>query len=93
MEVDPDVMLIDEKLSVGDGNFHQKSGDALMGRLKSGKTGVVISHDVHTITRLCSRVVWIEDGVVVAEGDPKEVAKQYTEALARPHSATTFGDR
>jgi lipopolysaccharide transport system ATP-binding protein len=81
MEVDPDIMLIDEMLSVGDSSFQKKSGDALLERLKSGKTGVLISHDAGTIARLCSRAVWIEDGAVVAEGAPGEVGKKYEEAM------------
>jgi lipopolysaccharide transport system ATP-binding protein len=90
MEVDTDIMLIDEMLSVGDGHFQKKSGDALMGRLNSGKTGIVISHDVGTITRLCSRAIWIENGVVLASGDTDEVAKQYGEALTTAHPPTVF---
>jgi lipopolysaccharide transport system ATP-binding protein len=85
MEVDPDIMLIDEMLSVGDSSFLKKSGEALMQRLKSGKTGVIISHDAGTIARLCSRAVWIEDGVAVACGAPEEVGRQYEEAMREQH--------
>ena len=92
MEVDPDIMLIDEMLSVGDGHFQKKSGDALMARLNSGKTGVVISHDVSTITRLCSRAVWIEDGVVQASGETADVARQYAQGLATAHPPKVFAD-
>jgi lipopolysaccharide transport system ATP-binding protein len=81
MEVDPDIMLIDEMLSVGDSSFQKKSGDALLERLKSGKTGVLISHDAPTIARLCSRAVWIEDGVAVASGAPEEIGRQYEAAM------------
>jgi lipopolysaccharide transport system ATP-binding protein len=87
MEVDPDIMLIDEMLSVGDSSFQKKSGDALLERLKSGKTGVLISHDASTIARLCSRALWIEDGTVVAAGAPDEVGKQYEEAMRQGHGA------
>ena len=83
MEVNPDVMLIDEMLSVGDSSFQQKSGDALLARLKSGKTAVLISHDPRTIARLCSRAVWIEEGTVAAAGTPDEVSAKYEEVMGR----------
>jgi lipopolysaccharide transport system ATP-binding protein len=86
MEVDPDIMLIDEMLSVGDSSFQRKSADALLARLKSGKTAVLISHDAATIKRLCSRAVWIEEGAVIAEGAPDEVGGKYEEAM-RQHAA------
>jgi lipopolysaccharide transport system ATP-binding protein len=87
MEVDPDIMLIDEMLSVGDSSFQKKSGDALLARLKSGKTAVLISHDAGTIARLCSRAVWIEDGVAVASGAPEEIGRRYEEAMQQDHAA------
>jgi lipopolysaccharide transport system ATP-binding protein len=89
MEVDPDIMLIDEMLSVGDSSFRKKSGDALLERLKSGKTGVLISHDAPTIARLCSRAIWIEDGVAIASGAPEEIGGRYEEAMLeqRPSAA------
>jgi len=81
MEVDPDVMLIDEMLSVGDSSFQEKSGDALLRRLKSGKTAVLISHDANTIARLCSRAIWIEEGAIVAAGGAEEVRTRYEAAM------------
>ena len=84
MEVDPDVMLIDEMLSVGDSSFQQKSGDALLQRLKSGKTAVLISHDANTVARLCSRAIWIEEGAIVAAGGSEEVRTRYEAAMHRP---------
>jgi lipopolysaccharide transport system ATP-binding protein len=85
MEVNPDIMLIDEMLAVGDSHFRKKSGDALMERLKSGKAAVLISHDAATITRLCSRAIWIEDGVTVASGEPGAIGKQYEQAMQTKH--------
>ncbi len=87
MEADPDIMLIDEMLSVGDSSFQQKSAEALMARLKSGKTAVLISHDARTIARLCSRAVWIEEGTVAAAGAPDEVSKKYEEAMRQKTAA------
>ena len=83
LEVDPDVMLIDEMLSVGDSSFRQKSAQALKDRLKNGKTAVLVSHDSATITELCNRVVWIENGVSIADGEPGIVARAYEDSMRK----------
>jgi len=82
LEVDPDVMLIDEMLAVGDSGFQYKSADALKERLRAGKTAVLVSHDSRTIMDLCSTVVWIENGVSVAAGEAAVVGKQYEDFMA-----------
>ena len=82
LEVDPDVMLIDEMLSVGDASFQHKSATALKDRLRAGKTAVIVSHDARTIMDLCNRAVWIENGLSVAEGEAADVAMQYEAAIA-----------
>lgn len=88
LEVDPDVMLIDEVLSVGDTSFQAKSGEAITSRLKSGKTAILVSHDAATIMKLCNRVIWIERGVVKAEGLPEVVATEYEAAMRQPASTS-----
>ncbi|NJK91567.1 MAG: ABC transporter ATP-binding protein [Blastochloris sp.] len=77
LQVDPDVLLIDEMLSVGDKSFRDKSAAALRGRLKSGKTAILVSHDSGTIMDLSNRVVWIEHGEIVKIGDPKVIMPEY----------------
>jgi len=81
LEVDPDVLLIDEMLSVGDSSFQQKSAKALQQRLKTGKTAVLVSHDSKVIMNLCSRAVWIENGISIAEGEAEVVAKKYEASM------------
>jgi lipopolysaccharide transport system ATP-binding protein len=88
LEVDPEVLLIDEMLSVGDNAFKKKSAEAIRGRLKSGKTAILVSHDSATIREICSRAVWIEHGEVVAEGPPEEVLAKYEEAMKHPHKTS-----
>jgi lipopolysaccharide transport system ATP-binding protein len=85
MEADPDVMLIDEVLAVGDSGFAHKSAQALRERLRSGKTAILVSHDANTIRDLCRRAVWIEDGVSQLEGEAAEVVQRYEEALQKAH--------
>jgi len=89
LEVDPDVLLIDEMLSVGDKSFQNKSSEAIRGRLKSGKTAILVSHDSKTVTELCSRVLWIEHGEVVAEGPAGVVVPKYEEAMKHPRLPAT----
>jgi lipopolysaccharide transport system ATP-binding protein len=77
LQVEPDVLLIDEVLSVGDTEFQQKSGAALRARMGEGHTVVLVSHDETQISKLCDRVVWIEHGKSVLEGPRDEVFAAY----------------
>ncbi len=77
MEVHPDVLLLDEVLSVGDHSFQEKSADAIRGLMVSDRTVVLISHDMTTIAALCDRAVWIDRGSTRAEGTVEEVSAQY----------------
>lgn len=77
METDPDVLLIDEVLGVGDEIFAAKSEAAIKEKFTSDRTVVLISHDASTIKRMCDRAIWLERGQILAEGDPGEVAEKY----------------
>ena len=78
IQIDPDVLLIDEVLGVGDAVFRKKSSDVIRQRIRSNKTVVLVSHDQQTISKLCDRAVWIDKGYSKAEGDTKAVLKAYT---------------
>jgi len=80
-QVDPDILLIDEVLGVGDAEFSQKSARMMKERIKSNKTIVFVSHNANLVRELCDRVVWIEDGVSKAEGDTATVLKEYHQFL------------
>ena len=82
LETDPDVLLIDEVLGVGDQLFSEKSEAALQEKFTSNRTVVLISHNTDTIARLCERAVWLEKGQILAEGDPAEVANKYQRGAA-----------
>lgn len=77
MQVDPDILLIDEVLAVGDMDFRKKSGHELRKRIKSNQTVMLVSHDTSTLRDHCDRIVWIEKGQKVAEGDANEVLERY----------------
>lgn len=76
-EVDPDVLLIDEILSVGDEHFSRKCEER-MGRFKErGVTIIFVSHAMAAVEELCDRVVWIDHGQIKMEGAPQTVIKEY----------------
>lgn len=77
IQLEPDVLLIDEILSVGDNEFREKSSEALMRRFRDGRTVVLVSHDEESIARLCDRAVWIEHGRTVAVGPVRTVMEAY----------------
>lgn len=75
--VDPDVMLIDEVLGVGDVVFKKKSTEAMKKRIQSKKTVVMVSHNVPLLKEVCDRIVWIEDGKTKAQGEIDTVLDGY----------------
>ena len=81
--MDPDILLIDETLSVGDEDFQEKSKRAMHQRIRSDKTIVLVSHSAATINSLCDRAVWIEEGVSRAVGAVEDVTAAYHDELAR----------
>jgi len=81
LEANPDVLLIDEVLGVGDAHFAEKSADAMQQKFASGCTIVLVTHAHQTILDLCDRAVWIEEGVTQIEGDCPTVVNAYLESL------------
>jgi lipopolysaccharide transport system ATP-binding protein len=77
METDPDVLLIDEVLGVGDASFARKSQDALVARFSSKMTVIMISHDPTIIGTFCTRAVWIDAGRTRMVGTAADVAAAY----------------
>lgn len=75
--VDPDVLVIDEALSVGDMHFQKKSLDRIMGFRNAGKTVLFCSHNLYQVRSLCSRAAWIHGGRVMALGDTEAVVTAY----------------
>jgi lipopolysaccharide transport system ATP-binding protein len=81
--VDPDILIIDEILAVGDEHFQKKSM-ARMGTIKqSGCTIVLVTHDLGTVERWCDSAAWIDGGVIRMLGKPPEVVKAYRDAVAQ----------
>ncbi len=74
-----DVLLIDEALAVGDAKFRAKSEKAIVERVTSSQTVVLVSHSAAQIGRLCDRAVWIEKGEIVMTGQTDVVTRKYAE--------------
>lgn len=83
VHIDPDVLLLDEVLTVGDAAFRAKAGSILDRFRQEGKTVVIASHSMPLIRRKCSRAIWLDEGSVRMNGDPDEVVSAY-EANAEP---------
>lgn len=82
-QVDPDILLIDEVLGVGDEEFRKKSTQVMKERIRSDRTIVIVSHQAVTIRELCDRAVLIDQGRTLAEGSPEEILNAYSELIGR----------
>jgi len=80
--VEPDILVIDEALSVGDGAFARKSFDRIMRLKEAGKTILFCSHSMYQVEALCSRAVWLEGGRVRMAGSSSDITQAYNESLA-----------
>lgn len=89
VSIDPDILIIDEALSVGDGSFARKSFNRIMQLKESDKTILFCSHSLFQIESMCSRALWINQGKLMAEGDVKHVVSAYQTFLDRSVLATT----
>jgi lipopolysaccharide transport system ATP-binding protein len=78
---EPDILVIDEALSVGDGEFARKSFDRIMKLKQRGTTILFCSHSLFHIEALCSRALWIDGGLVVRDGHPHQVIPAYQDFL------------
>ena len=80
-QVNPDVLLIDEVLGVGDSEFKQKSTREMRNRIKSDQTVVIVSHNLGTIRELCDRIIWLEEGERKAEGNTEAILNEYEQPV------------
>lgn len=77
INVNPEILVIDEALSVGDGAFSRKSFDRIMQLRDAGKTILFCSHSMFQIESLCSRAIWLDRGKMIADGDAAKVIADY----------------
>ena len=81
MHLDPDVLLLDEVLAVGDEGFRKKSMQAMRDLLDRSGTIVFVSHSLNNVEEFCDRVLWLEEGRIAAEGSSTEVVEAYRDAV------------
>jgi lipopolysaccharide transport system ATP-binding protein len=80
--LNPDVLLVDEVLAVGDMQFQKKCLSAMDGMRGGGRTVLFVSHNMAAVENLCSRVIWIDKGGLRMDGEPKHVISQYLSSFA-----------
>lgn len=80
INVDADILLIDEILSVGDEHFQNKCYDKMRELKKQGKTMVFVTHSMATVKELCDRTIWLCDGKIKMDGETNKVVEEYIKA-------------
>lgn len=75
--VNPDILILDEVLSVGDGAFRAKSEQKIRAILESGVTGILVSHSLSQVRQLCNKVLWLDKGKQIDFGETKAVCDRY----------------
>lgn len=81
--VNPDILILDEVLSVGDGTFRQKSGNKMREILANGVTGILVSHSIDQVRELCNKVLWLDHGKQMDFGGTQEVCDRYEAFMQR----------
>ena len=81
MHIDPDILLIDEALSVGDARFKRKSFEKMRELCTEARTIVIVSHALRSIRELCNEVIWLHNGRIAMWDDPDPVIDAYTKFL------------
>ena len=81
--VEPEILIVDEILSVGDMKFQEKSKKKMMSMIEGGTTVLYVSHSLESIRDLCTKVIWLDHGKIVKMGKTKEVCNAYLKATMK----------
>jgi ABC-type polysaccharide/polyol phosphate transport system ATPase subunit len=76
-EVRPDILIVDEVLSVGDYQFQQKCEQRITQMMEAGTTIILVSHDIHTVEKICNTVAWLEHGKLRDIGEAGRICNEY----------------
>ena len=82
--VNPDILILDEVLSVGDAEFREKANQRMRAMRERTKTVIIVSHNMSQLKQLCSRIVWLEKGRLLMDGKPKAVLPAYDKFCKNP---------
>ena len=94
INVEPDILLVDEVLAVGDEAFQRKCLERFADLKNSGKTVIIVSHSMGSVINMCDHVIWFKKGRKMADGDPRQVVEAYTGSITlSEHRPTETGDR
>lgn len=85
MHLEPDVLLLDEVLAVGDAGFKKKGLEAMQGLLDRAGTIVFVSHSLKSLREFCDRAIWLDNGQIKADGKARAVVKAYKQAVQGDH--------
>tara|TARA_Y100000588_G_C14251926_1_gene923821 strand:- start:1341 stop:2642 length:1302 start_codon:yes stop_codon:yes gene_type:complete len=86
--LDPDILIVDEVLAVGDVEFQKKCLGKIGDVAQSGRTVFFVSHDLNAVMSLCNRVIWIDKGKLMDDGEPKKVVQNYIESVSAISNST-----
>lgn len=92
INVDPDVLIVDEALAVGDTRFQLKCMDKFTEFIEAGKTILFVTHDVNAVKRFCSRAIWLNQGQLIMDGNTDEVTDRYLDFLKSDMSIGEYFD-
>ena len=81
--VNPEILIVDEILSVGDIKFQEKSKNKMMEMIKGGTTVLYVSHSLQAIKEICTKVIWLDHGKIVKIGDTQEICKEYYDKVMK----------
>jgi lipopolysaccharide transport system ATP-binding protein len=81
--IDPDILIIDEALSVGDAAFSRKAGEKIREICARGRIVIIVSHSMNAIRDMCNRCLWLDGGRIVADGPPVDVTDRYINHVRR----------
>ena len=93
VNVDPDILIIDEVLAVGDENFQRKCIEKIASFRQDGRTIVLVSHGLSLVRTICDRALWLSHGRVDAVGEPGEVINTYAGTTHEDSAVTDTGTR
>lgn len=83
VHTDPDILIVDEVLAVGDAKFVHKCKEKISDLRRNGKTLILVTHDLDAVERWCDEALWLNDGIVKDRGDPRRVIDHYRQYIER----------
>lgn len=90
INVNPDILIVDEALAVGDTRFQLKCMDKFIEFMEAGKTVLFVSHDINMIKRFCKRAIWLNSGKLIMDGNTDEVTDRYMDFLKSEQSIEEY---